>query len=407
MPATPPITHPSETAVWPLDPEVVFLNHGSFGSCPRPVREFQRAMRERLERQPIKFLGRELEGLLDAARAELAAFVGAQADDLVFVHNATEGVNTVLRATPFSPGDELLITDHAYGACRAAAMFAAEQAGATVVVAHVPFPVKSPDEIVESVLARVTIRTRLALMDHITSPTALILPIERLVCKLAGRGVDTLVDGAHAPGMVPLQLDSLGAAFYTGNCHKWLCGPKGAAFLHVRHDRQARVRPLTVSMGSGPARPGRSRFVADFHWTGTRDPSAWLAVPEAIRAVAALVPGGWPEVMSRNHALALEGRKLLCDSLGTSLPCPDAFIGSMAAVPLPDAQTAATADTPPVPDTLYAQLLAHGIEVPVCGWPAPPKRHVRISAQLYNTVAHYAALAAALKNSLPPTDGQP
>jgi isopenicillin-N epimerase len=218
--------------LWMLERGVVFLNHGSFGSCPRPVLEFQKQIRVRMERQPIRFFVRELEGLLDQARADLARFLDADPDDLVFVPNATAGVNTVLRALPFKAGDELLVTDHEYNACRNALNFAGGCSGATVVEAPVPFPVKSAEQIRQAVLSRVTGRTRLALLDHVTSQTGLVLRIGQLVRDLGGRGVEVLVDGAHAPGMVPLSLREVGAAHYTGNCHKWLCAPKGAGFLH-------------------------------------------------------------------------------------------------------------------------------------------------------------------------------
>ena len=384
--------------VWLLDPEIVFLNHGSFGSCPRPVVEYQRSLRERLERRPIQFMGRDLEAMLDVARGTLAAFVGARDDNLVFVHNATSGVNTVLRSLRFKPGDELLTTNHAYGACRAAAEFATERAGATMIVAEVPFPVQTEDQIIDAVLAKVTPRTRLALLDHITSPTALIFPLKRLIDKLAERGIDTLVDGAHAPGMLALELEELGAAYYTGNCHKWLCCPKGAAFLYVRQDRQEGVRPLVISHGVTISRSGRSRFVADFNWNGTLDPTAWLSIPEAIRVVDGMVSGGWPEVMRRNHDLALTGRRILCEMLDTTEPCPEAFIGSMASVPLPDTPDGTAPGPCGAPDGMANQLLeTYQIEVPLCRWPGPPKRQVRISAQLYNKVEQYETLGAALR----------
>jgi isopenicillin-N epimerase len=385
-------------ALWPLDRSIAFLNHGSFGACPAEMLRHQAALRTEMEAEPVRFLSRELDDRLDAARAALAAYVGAETDDVAFVTNATGGVNAILRSLDFATGDEFLTTDHAYGACRNTLDYVAGRTGARVVVATIPFPVRSPDEIVDVVLAKATSRTRLALLDHVTSPTALILPIERLAAELGRRGVETLVDGAHAPGMVPLDLGRLGVTYYSGNCHKWLCAPKGTAFLWVRRDRHAAVRPLTISHGATAVRPGRSRFRLEFDWTGTSDPTGWLTVPRAIEYVGNLVPGGWPAVMARNHALALEARDLLCEAAGTPPPCPDSMVGSLASVRLPDG-------TAPVawrrPDPLQARLYDDWrIEVPVMSWPVAPRRLIRVSAQLYNGRAQYERLAQALRKEL-------
>jgi isopenicillin-N epimerase len=386
-------------ALWPLDRSVAFLNHGSYGACPAEVLRYQAALRAEMEAEPVRFLGRELDDRLDAARARLGAFVGADPDDLAFVSNATGGVNAVLRSLRLAAGDELLTTDHAYQACRNTLDFVAERTGARVVTVTLPFPVTSPQAIVDTVLAGVTPRTRLALLDHITSPTALILPLERLVAALAARGIDAVVDGAHAPGMIPLDLRALGAAYYSGNCHKWLCTPKGSAFLWVRRDRQADVHPLTISHGARGERAGRSRFRLEFDWTGTQDPTAWLTVPMAIDYLAGLVPGGWPALMARNRALALEARRLLCETIGTAPACPDEMIGSIASVILPDNRTVETGWR--VRDPIQGRLFeAWGIEVPIMRWPAPPKRMIRVSAQLYNHLPQYVRLAEALRKEL-------
>ena len=380
---------------WTLDPSVTFLNHGSFGACPRAVLAKQDEWRARLERQPVRFMARELEGLLDEARAVLADFVGAVPEDLAFVANATTGVNAVLCSLAFAPGDELLTTDHVYGACRNALDFVAERSGAAVVTAAVPFPLRGPGDVIDAVLARVTPRTRFALLDHVTSPTGLVFPIAELVAALAARGVDTLVDGAHAVAMLPLDVAALGAAYYAGNCHKWLCAPKSVGFLHVRRDRQPLVRPLAISHGARLARADRSRFRLEFDWVGTVDPTPALCVPAAIRVVGGMLPGGWPAVRAHNRELVLTGRRLVAGALGVAEPAPAEMIGSLAAVPLPDGD-------PPASDSSHGDPLQealrerHGIEVPVVPWPAPPRRLIRISAALYNERADYERLAEVL-----------
>lgn len=394
------MTKPEEwAALWPLERGIAFLNHGSYGACPSEVLRHQAALRAEMEAEPVRFLGRELEGRLDAAREALAAFVGADADDLAFITNATGGVNAVLRSLAFSAGDEVLTTDHCYAACRNTLDYVAARSGVKVNVAIIPFPVASPDAVVEAVLAKVTPRTRLALLDHITSPTGIILPIERMVAELRRRGVETLVDGAHAPGMVSVDLRALGAAYYSANCHKWICAPKGSAFLWVRRDRQADIHPLTISHGATGVRAGRSRFRLEFDWTGTLDPTAWLTVPKAIAYMGSLVSGGWPALMARNRALALAARELLCAAAGSAPPSPDGMIGSLASIVLPDSPTVETGWR--IRDPIQGRLFDDwGIELPIMRWPAPPKRLLRISVQLYNTPGQYVHLAEALRKEL-------
>lgn len=383
---------------WDLDPQIVFLNHGSFGACPRSVLEYQTRLRARLEAEPVRFFVHELEPLLDAVRRELGAFVGASPQDLVFVPNATAGVNTVVRSFAFREGDALLVTDHTYNACRNAVDFVAEQHRARVEVASVPFPLRSSDEVVERILERVSSRTRLAVIDHVTSPTGLVLPLEKVIAELHRRNVEVLVDGAHAPGMLPLEVERLGVAYYTGNCHKWVCAPKGAAFLYARRDRQAALRPLVISHGASSSRVDRPRFHLEFDWTGTGDPTPFLCIAEAIRHVASLVPGGWDEVRTRNRALALAARTMLCERLGVPEPAPPEMIGSLATVPLPPSPR------PPLPsgeDSLGESLMdRYRIEIPVLNWPAWPVRHVRLAAALYNQLSEYTVLADALATLL-------
>jgi isopenicillin-N epimerase len=385
---------------WTLEPGTAFLNHGSFGACPRVVLDEQQRLRDELERQPVEFFVRKLPDRLDAARRRLAEFLGADPASLAIVPNATTGVNAILRSLDFGPNDELLTTDHEYNACHNALDYVAERSGARVVTVQVPFPCDSPGRVVEVVLNAVRQRTRLVLIDHVTSPTGMILPIADLIRDLERRGIDTLVDGAHAPGMLPLSLDDLGSAYYVGNCHKWICAPKGAGFLHARADRRESIRPLTISHGANTPRPGRSRFHDEFDWMGTDDPTAFLSVPKAIEFLGSIVPRGWEEIRERNRNLALIARSILASALGVESPCPSELIGSLVSFPLPDGsgeppRSALYAD--PLQDLL---LRDHRIEVAIVPWPAPPKRLVRVSAQLYNDPGQYEQLGAALRNAL-------
>lgn len=392
---------PSELAHhWTLDPEVTYLNHGAFGACPREVLAVQAGFRAKLERNAMQYFLRDLEPLLDAAREQLGAFLHADPEELAFVDNATEGLNTVLRSLRFEPGDELLTTSHAYNAALTALQAVAGRSGARVVVADVPFPIRGPEEVTEAVLAAVTPRTRLAVLDHVTSPTGILFPVETLVPTLQDRGIDVLVDGAHAPGMLALNLRALGAAYYSGNCHKWLCAPKGAALLQVRRDRQALIRPLTISHGANSPRTDRSRFRLEFDWVGTKDDSAVLSVPRALEFVGSLLPGGWAEVRARNAALARRARAILCEALDVPPPCPESMLGSLATVPLPPGDIDGPI-TPLQSNPLQQRLWdRHRIEVPVFAWPAAPRRWIRVSPALHNSEAQYRFLADALREAL-------
>ena len=387
-------------AHWDLDPEVVFLNHGSFGACPRIVLEHQQALRARMERQPVQFFARDLEPMLDRVRARLGSFLGADPDDLALIPNATTGVNTVLAALDLQPEDELLTTNHEYNACRNALDAATARCGARVVTVPIPFPLSGPDQVVADLSAAVTDRTRILLVDWITSPTALVLPVPEIVAAMKERGVEVLIDGAHTPGQIPVDLDRVGAAWFTGNCHKWLCTPKGAAVLHVRRDRQAALRPLTISHGANSPRTDRTRFLLEFDWTGTHDPTAALCIPAALSFLEGLLPGGIDALRSHNHDLAVAGRKLLCTAMDIDAPCPEGMLGSMAAVPLPGGADAPVPTSPLAKDPLYERLCARGFEVPVMPWPALAARLLRVSAQAYNDLDQYRALAAALATEL-------
>jgi isopenicillin-N epimerase len=380
---------------WALAPGVVFLNHGSFGACPKAIIERQTALRLQMEAEPVQFLWRRYEERLEPARAALAEFVGARPRDLAFVTNATAAVNAVVRSMKLRSGDELLTTSHDYNACHNVMVEAARKAGARLRVAKIPFPIHDEEEAVAALMAAVKPRTRLALIDHVTSHTAIVLPLARLIRELDRRGVETLVDGAHAPGMVGLNLSRLQPAAYTGNLHKWVCAPKGAAFLWVRPDKQALVQPAIISHGNNTPRPGYNEFRNRFDWAGTFDPTAWFCVGEAIQFIGGLLPGGWPELRQRNHELAVQARRILCARVGVEPPCPETMLGSMATVPLPerlqDRPSAGKIDAEQ--RRLYDEF---GIEVPFLRIGTPVRRYLRVSAQIYNTIREYEYLAAVL-----------
>ncbi len=380
---------------WRLAPGTVFLNHGSFGACPRPVLERQAEWRRQMEAAPVQFLWRRYEEALEPARTVLARFLGARPRDVVFVTNATTGVNAVVRSLALRRGDELLTTNLDYNACHNVLVEAARRASAKLVVAPMPFPLRRADDAIEAVMRMVTPRTRLAMIDHVTSDTALVLPVGRIMRELETRGVDTLVDGAHAPGMLPLQLSRLRPAYYTGNLHKWVCAPKGAAFLWAREDKQAGLQPAVMSHGQNRPRPGHTAFQDRFDWPGTIDPSAWLCVGEAIRWLGELLPGGWPELRRHNHDLVVQARRHLCKRLEVEPPCPENLLGSMATLPLPR-RFQGRPRAGKIDDEQLRLYDEFGIEVPFIRMGQPETRWFRVSAQIYNRPEEYAYLADCL-----------
>jgi isopenicillin-N epimerase len=374
--------------------DVVFLNHGSFGACPRPVFDAYQRWQLEIEAEPIDVMKRARE-LLAAARGTLGRFVGAPTDHLVFVTNATTGVNIVARSLRLGPGDEVLTTDHEYGGVDRVWRYTCEQTGATLVRVAVPLPVASHAEITDAVWSRVTPRTRVLACSHVTAPTAIILPVEELAARARAAGILTVIDGAHAPGQIPLDLAALGADFYAGNCHKWMCAPKGAGFLYARREVQDLLRPLVVSWGWRSEKPGPSRFVDEHEWQGTRDLAAYLAVPAAIEFFAAR---GWEAVRAACHRLVTAARAALNAATGQPALCPEGpdWYGQMASVFLPGCDPEATSNR------LRAEF---NVEVPLWQW--NDRQLLRVSVQGYNTPADVKALVESVQQVLGlPPDGR-
>lgn len=400
------LPQPSAFSVhWAISPEVVYLNHGSFGATPLAVQAEQSRLRAHMERDLVRFFVTEHEGLMDGVRASLGAFLKCRPQDLALLPNASIAVATVFSNVRLNPGDEILINSQEYPACQNTVRAAASRMGATVTYADIPFPIASPDEVVTAYLARVTPRTRLAMVSHVTSPTGLVFPVERLVAELQGRGIDVLVDGAHAPGMIPtLDLGALRPAYYTANCHKWICSPKGSAFLFVREDRQAGFRPLALSNHAEKPKAGRSHFLTEFDYVGTQDYTALYGIPKTIEVMGGLV-SGWPEVMSRNHDLCVRARAMLCEAWDVKPPAPASMIGSIATIILPSHDDGRRDRLMRRPtkyhDALQDALLEKWqIQVPIWGLSGKPERFLRISSQLYNSWEQYEFLARAVTAEL-------
>ncbi|HZD87321.1 MAG TPA: aminotransferase class V-fold PLP-dependent enzyme [Gaiellaceae bacterium] len=363
-----------------LDPEVAFLNHGSFGACPRPVFERYQAWQRELEREPVDFIARRLPSLLDDARTALAGYVGASPGDLAFVTNATTAVNLAARALDLRAGDEVLATDLEYGACDLAWEWLCPRTGASYVRAPIPLPLRTPQDVTDALFAAATVRTRAVYLSHVTSGTALVLPVAEIVTRARELGLTTIIDGAHAPAHVPLALDELGADFYGGNAHKWLTAPKGAGFLHVRPEWQERVDAAIVSWGYAAGKTFSERI----EMQGTRDPAAWLAVPDAIRFQE---ERDWDDVRARCHAVACETRLRLCALLGTDPLAPDEMLGQMAAVALPR----------PAPALSERLFRNHRVEIPTTG---SADDLLRLSVAAYTTGEEIERLLSALAREL-------
>lgn len=372
-----------------LDPNVIFLNHGSFGACPAEVFEVYQEWQRELERQPVEFLGRRADGLLTEARQSLGDYLNVPPDDLVYITNATAGINIVARslAKMLKPGDEILTTNHEYGACNNTWDFICKSTGARYIHNHIALPLSEPESLIDDLWAGVTERTKVIYISHITSPTALIFPIAEICKRARAEGILTVIDGAHAPGQIPLNLTAIGADFYTGNCHKWLCAPKGAAFLYARPEHHAMLDAHTISWGYSEDTfflefDANSQLVRRHQYQGTRDIAAYLSVPAAIDFQRKF---NWDRVREECHLLAHETQNRLVELTGLAPIVEPSYFGQMVAAALPDCD----------PGELKRRLYDdYRVEVPIITW--ENHHYVRVSFQGYNTSEDADALVNAL-----------
>ncbi|MCZ6837027.1 MAG: aminotransferase class V-fold PLP-dependent enzyme [Planctomycetota bacterium] len=369
---------------WTLDPTYIFLNHGSFGARPKAIASAQNRWRDEINARPIEMLDRKLKGLLEEAKSTIGGFLSMTSENFGFVTNATGAVNAVLRSMRFEPFDEILTTNHVYNAVRNSMRHLIERAGGTYHEVNVSFPIKSPDQVVEALEGGITQSTKLVIVDHITSPTAIVFPVDRIATICKARGIELMIDGAHAPGMLDLDVESIGATYYTGNLHKWVCAPIGAAFLWVSNEKRENIHPTTISHNLDQG------LASEFAWQGTRDISPWLSSKEAIEWMADI---GWSRVRAHNHALAHWARHLLSEKWNVELTSPEdgSMIGSMATMPVPEALYRAYDDAEQLRDVLYYE---HRIEVPVMEW--NERWWLRVSCQMYNTPDDYQKLGDVL-----------
>lgn len=380
---------------WLLNREIVYLNHGSFGATPVKILEKQSEYRGRMELEPVDFFVNQWPVLMDQSKRKLAEFVHAEPDDMVFVQNSTTAVNQILTGFPFKSGDEWLVSSHAYGACMEAMKHYCSRNGIVLKTAMIPFPVENDDQILDAIGKEITEHTRLALIDHVSSPTGMIFPVEKIIEMLRIKGIMTLVDGAHAPGMLALDLAKLDPDFYVANCHKWICAPKGSAFMYVKTDWKELIKPLIISHFNDTDLGGNAHWGNQFMWDGTHDFSAYLCVGDTLEYLEGLHEDGWSGIRKANHELVWQAGKFIAERLGFDLPLEEKYIGSLLTLPMPDGEEGFPKfnETPPLKKLLYDK---YRIQVPVFMFPKAPRQWLRISAQLYNNMEQYEYLADCL-----------
>lgn len=397
---SPRLAFPAGNA-WSVDPNITFLNHGSYGSCPQSVLDAQADYRARMERDPVRFFKVDLERLLDTTRERIGQLVNCRAADIAPMPNATVALRTVIWNADLKAGDEVLVTDHEYMSIINELERKCAATGAKIVKAKIPFPIQSSQQVTDAVMNAVTAHTRLAIIAHVTSATSLIFPMDQIVPALMAKGIEVCVDGAHTPGQIPVDIRGLAPTYYVGSFHKWLCAPKGTGFLYVRSDKQNGYRPWALSSRAHKVRPERALYLRDFDYVGTDDYTGFLAVPAAIDALNTLLPGGMPQLLRTNHELALLGRDIVCNALGTKAPAPDEMHGSMVSIPISDPAADLMSRPTEYDDALQDALYHnHRIVAPIWRLASDNSRIVRISAQLYNTPEQFERLGNALVKEL-------
>lgn len=377
---------------WQIDQTITYLNHGAFGACPQEISDEFRGWQQKLESSPARFILRALDENLAESRRVLSEFTGAEAGGMALVSNATHGVNTVLKSLNFKKSDEVIITNHIYPACLNALRYIQSQQGLVITMVDIPLEGVTAGMITRRVLEAVSPATRLVMLDHVTSPTALVFPVKAIVDELNHRHIESLIDGAHAPGSLPLNIGEINPTYYTGNCHKWMCLPKSCGFLWVRDDARKNIVPLAISHAWGE----KATFEEKFHWQGTADWSAALCIPFAVRLIEKQTAGGWKGWMEQNHQLVTRGRDIVCQALRITPPCDSSLLASMAAIPVPGKPQPVSLGYNSV-DRLQEWLYQnYAIEVPVFQWPDSNHRVLRISAQQYNYQEQYERLSQIL-----------
>lgn len=362
-----------------LDEKVVFLNHGSFGACPKVVFERYQAWQLELERQPVEFLGRQHDTLIKEALNSSGDYLGTSGENLVFVPNATTGLNMVARSLKLEAGDEILTTNHEYGALDLTWAYISRETSCAVIAMPLPDTFNDPDDVVEAIWKGVTENTKIIFMSHITSPTGLILPAEEICKRARQAGIMTIIDGAHVPGQLALNLDELGADFYSGNFHKWLSAPKGSAFVYISPEYHDMIDPLTISWGWDG-----DTFFERTRWQGTREIASFLTVPTAIQFQK---DHNWQEIQNRCHDLAIETMHRICEVTGLDPFASPEFFGQMATAPLP-----VDTDLEKLKSYLYDNYC---VEVPLTELEG--RKFIRVSIQAYNTRKDADALITGLK----------